>query len=164
MEKILSAPPSTEIRWHELHPVLDAAMHELREADREAILLRFFEGRSLAEIGATVGVAENAARMRVDRALEKLRLRLADRGITSTAAALGAALAAQPAVAAPAGLALSVAGASLTGATTAAMSALTFMSIAKTTMGIVGVAALSMGAYLCGHSQAAADESGDKPA
>ena len=48
-------------------------MHELKEADREAILLRYFENRPFAEVGAECGLNENAARMRVERALEKLR-------------------------------------------------------------------------------------------
>lgn len=162
VQKILSAPSATEANWNELRPVLDEAMHELNEDDREAILLRFFEGRSLAEIGATVGVAENTARMRVDRALEKLRARLARRGITSTAAALSAALATQPAVAAPAGLAASVAGVSLAGAAATTLPALTFMSITKITLGIVGVAALSTGAYLSGRYQAVAEAAEQK--
>ncbi len=90
MNDLLSPPavgPAGETDWNELRPVLDAAMHELSEPDREAILLRFFEGRSLAEVGAAIGLAENSARMRVERALEKLRVRLARRGSTSTAAA-----------------------------------------------------------------------------
>ena len=94
--------------WDELRPVLDEAMHELSNADREAVLMRFFEGRGLGEIGARLGVSENAARMRVDRALEKLRGALARRGVTSTAAALGAMLAERSVSAAPAGLAARV--------------------------------------------------------
>ena len=66
------------------------------ERDRDALLLRFFEGRSLAEVGAAINLTENSARMRVERALEKLHARLKKRGITSTAAALGVALANQP--------------------------------------------------------------------
>ncbi len=97
--------------WEDLKPVIDETMHELGETDRTALLLRFFEGRSLAEVGAMVGLAESSARMRVERALEKLRIRLARRGITSTAAAIGATLAAQPAVFAPAALPASVAAA-----------------------------------------------------
>ena len=54
-------------------PLLDDAMHELKETDREAILLRYFENRPFAEVGAKLGLNENAARMRVERALEKLR-------------------------------------------------------------------------------------------
>ena len=81
-----SRSPSPD--WEELSGVLDETMNELGETDREAILLRFFEGRSLAETGAGLGVSDNAARMRVDRALDKLRELLSSRGISSTAAAL----------------------------------------------------------------------------
>jgi RNA polymerase sigma factor (sigma-70 family) len=157
MHEVLEAPSSAggPIDWHELRPVIDAALHELGAKDREAILLRFFEGRSLAEIGAAVGLAENAARMRVDRALEKLRGRLSVRGITSTAAALGAALAAQPTITAPAGLAAATAGPALAGAAlaasggTAAVSLLHFMSTTKLAAGAASlVAALGIGALL----------------
>jgi len=123
MQEILSAPSATEANWNELRPVLDEAMHELDERDREAILLRYFEGCAFAEVGAACGLNENSARMRVERAVEKLRARLARRGITSTAAALGATLAAQPTVAAPAGMALTVADAGLHGLAIASHSA-----------------------------------------
>src|SRR5258706_6687293 len=102
--------------WEQLRPVIDEALHELDARDRDALLLRFFEGCTLAEVGTAIGLAENSARMRVERALGKLRGRLEKHGITSTAAALSTALAAQPPVAAPAGLALVVTGASLTSA------------------------------------------------
>lgn len=115
-ENVTSA--STETNWSELRPVLDAALHELSATDRDAILLRYFDNLSLADVGATLGVSDNTARMRVDRTLEKLRTRLARRGITSTAAALGAALAGQPVVAAPAALVTSVTGVALAGAAT----------------------------------------------
>ena len=74
--------------WQELRPVLDEAMHDLSADDREAVLLRFFEQRSLAEIGTRLGLTEDTARKRVARALDKLRAGLARRGITSTVAAL----------------------------------------------------------------------------
>ena len=51
--------------WETLRPVLDDAMHELKETDREAILLRYFENRQFAEVGVKLGLNENAARMRV---------------------------------------------------------------------------------------------------
>ncbi len=72
--------------WENLRPALDDAMHELKEADREALLLRYFENRPFAEVGAKLGLNENAARMRVDRALEKLRAAFAKRGVAATAA------------------------------------------------------------------------------
>lgn len=100
--------------WQELRPVLDDAMHELNAADREAVLLRYFEKRPLAEIGARLGLTENAARMRVERAVDKLRAVLAKRGVTSTAAALAASLAQHTVSAAPTGLAAQVTRAALT--------------------------------------------------
>src|SRR4051794_31622987 len=58
--------------WERVRPVLDDVLAELNEADREAVLLRFFEGRDFASVGAKLSLAENAARMRVERALDKL--------------------------------------------------------------------------------------------
>jgi hypothetical protein len=137
-------------------------MHELNERDREAILLRYFEGRAFAEVGAMCGVNENSARMRVERALEKLRRRLVRRGITSTAAALGAALASQPTMAAPAGLATTITGVALAGVAmgsggtvTAAFGFLNIMSKMKLTFGAVGVIAAFLGGTYLGLRQEA---------
>jgi hypothetical protein len=99
------APDST---WRQIRPVLDDALHELAETDRAALVLRFFENLSLREVGTQLGVNENAARMRVDRALEKLQELLSRRGITSTSSALAAALVAGAIVSAPAGLAATI--------------------------------------------------------
>lgn len=101
MNEILNTP---EVDWQQLRPVLDDSLRELSEAEREAIVLRYFEDQPFATIGRTFQVSEDAARMRVDRALEKLRALLERRGLSSTAAALVGVIA-QQAVAAPAGLA-----------------------------------------------------------
>ena len=79
--------------WEQIRPLLDEAIGELSDADRDAILLRFFEKKPYVEVGAALGLSENTARMRVDRAIDKLRSRLLGRGITSSAAAIGTALA-----------------------------------------------------------------------
>jgi len=100
--------------------LLDEAMRELNERERGAVLLRYFERRAFAEIGATLRVSEDAARMRVERALEKLRTVLARRGVTSTGAALGAVLANQAVVAAPAGVGASVTVGAVVGGVTVA--------------------------------------------
>jgi RNA polymerase sigma factor (sigma-70 family) len=92
------------VDWDRLRPVIDEAMIGLKEHDRTAVLLRFFENRSYAEIGAQLSVTENTARMRVDRALDALRSVLERRGISSAVAALGAALSSQATVAIPTGL------------------------------------------------------------
>ena len=72
--------------WEQLRPIIDAAMHGLKDSEREAVLLRYFENRPYAEVGAKIGLNENAARKRVERALEKLRGLLAKRAITTTSA------------------------------------------------------------------------------
>jgi len=109
-------PPETQVDWERLRPVLDEVLDQLKEPDREAMLLRYFEGLSFAEVGARMNLSENAARMRTERALEKLRSHLGKRGVTSTTAALGLLLANQALAATPAGLTSSVTSAALTGA------------------------------------------------
>jgi hypothetical protein len=106
MENILhAAAPEAPPDWSRVAPVLDAALDDLREADRQVVLWRYIDRRPFADIGAALRLTEDAARMRVERALEKLRARLARRGISSTSAALGVALAQNVAVAAPASVA-----------------------------------------------------------
>ena len=118
MNAILSAT-EPEPDWLLIRPLLDEAMHSLDEPDREAVLLRHFEKQSYAEIGARYGLTENAARMRVERALEKLHGALNKYGVTSTAVALAGLLAANAVGAAPAHLAARVAQAALAVAATA---------------------------------------------
>src|SRR5256885_11593993 len=77
-----------EMDWSSLRPLLDEILDELAEEDRHALLLRFFEQQNLAQIGAALGLAEDTARKRISRALEKLRQSLASRGLTTTAVAL----------------------------------------------------------------------------
>lgn len=101
----LGSDSEPAVEWERLEPFLDEAMHELRESDRLAILWRYFERRSFPEIGARLGLGENGARMRVERALGKLRARLKRRGITSPASAITVALEGSAVTAAPAGLA-----------------------------------------------------------
>lgn len=74
--------------WSQIEPVLNTALDSLGRQDREAVLLRFLEGRSLKETGTALGVSEDAARMRVSRSLEKLRRFLTKEGIALPAALL----------------------------------------------------------------------------
>jgi len=53
--------PAREQEWKHLGPVLEDAMHELGEKDRLAVLLRFFQNKSLKEVGLALGLSENAA-------------------------------------------------------------------------------------------------------
>lgn len=76
-----------------LIPLMDEGLLSLREKDRAALLLRFYERGSLAEVGAKMGVSEDAARKRVATALEQLARFFHRRGFkTVTAASAAAAL------------------------------------------------------------------------
>jgi len=125
--------------WEKLRPALDDAMHELKEADREAILLRYFENRPFGEIGGKLGLNENSARMRVERALEKLRGLLVSRGVT-TAAALAAVISANAVQIAPAGLAATLTSTSLAGA--GAGTTFTLLKLMTATQLKLGISAL----------------------
>ncbi|HWA86415.1 MAG TPA: sigma-70 family RNA polymerase sigma factor [Opitutus sp.] len=122
MQTLLHDPGATPDP-RDLRAVLDEAIVGLRDDEREAIALRFFEQRSFAEIGATLRLNEDAARKRVDRALEKLRLLLERRGVASTTALLSSALGDLASVIAPPGLATKIVGSVLGHAAAATASA-----------------------------------------
>jgi RNA polymerase sigma factor (sigma-70 family) len=109
----LLQPAETDPAWQELRPLLDDVMHELNTRDREAVLLRYFERQPLANVSARLGLSENTARMRVERALDKLRAALARRGVTSTVAALAGVLTERAVCVAPLALAEHVSHAAL---------------------------------------------------
>jgi len=100
----------------QLAAVLDEAINDLRAEERTAILLRFFEQMDFRSLGEAVGSSEDAARMRVSRALEKLGSLLKRRGIGLSAAGLGFVLATKTVTAAPTGLATYIAGVALSSA------------------------------------------------
>lgn len=131
--------------WQQIRPAIDGLLDDLPDRDRTAVLLRFFENRSFAELGAVLDVSEDAARMRVDRALTKLAKSLKRRGIVSTSSLLASALATQAAVTAPATLVNSVSLAVASGAVTSTgLSILYFLSVMSTSKTILSVAAAAL--------------------
>jgi RNA polymerase sigma factor (sigma-70 family) len=137
-EKYMREPDfqtATDPAWEELRPAIDEAMLQLKETDREAILLRYFENRPLAEVGAKLGLSENTARMRVERALEKLRALLAKRGIATTAA-LVETISAHAVQVAPAGMAAALAASSITAAGAETLTLLKIMTATKLKLGL----------------------------
>ena len=114
-------------QWREVAPILDEAITQLAPADRTAILLRFFERRDFRAVGQALGSHEDAARMRVNRAVEKLHALLKARGATLTTTTLAGALAAETVVAAPPALAVATVSAAL--ASTSTGTAITFLNI-----------------------------------
>ncbi len=95
---------ATESAWQEMVPVLDEMMGWLRVPDRDALVLRIFENKSLQEVGAALGLKERAAQKRVARGLERLRGLFLKKGVVLSVGAIAAAVSAHAVEAAPAGL------------------------------------------------------------
>ncbi len=99
-----------DAEWRDLAPLLDQGINKLRAADRDAILLRFMEHKTLRQVAEALGISEEAAQKRVTRAVDRLRDFFHGKGVvTMSAGALGAALASHSVHAAPTGLLTSVA-------------------------------------------------------
>ena len=128
---------ASDALWLQVRPLLDDALGELTEADRHALVLRFLQGRPFKSVAETLSTSEDAARMRVGRALNRLREVLAKRGVHTTSDALDGALANYAVVAAPAALIAVITASTATAAITTALPILTAMKAAK-----VAVAAL----------------------
>jgi RNA polymerase sigma factor (sigma-70 family) len=105
--------------WTQIEPLLDIAMAQLAKKDHDAMVLRFFEKRNFRDVGAALGTSEAAAKMRVNRALDKLRHFFARRGLLLSAAVIAGAVSGHSVQAAPIGLAASVTTAAITGSTVA---------------------------------------------
>jgi RNA polymerase sigma factor (sigma-70 family) len=120
--------------WPQIAPLLDAAMAGLNEADYHAVVLRFFDGKSMKEVGAALGASENAAKMRVNRAVEKLRRFFTRRGIVVPVAVLMAAISANSVQSAPAALARTATTVALAKGTAASSPTLTLIKGVLTIM------------------------------
>jgi RNA polymerase sigma factor (sigma-70 family) len=118
----------SEAGWEQIAPHLDVALGELGESDRDALLLRYFERKSAQEMALIFGISDEAAQKRVSRAVEKLREFFSTRKITIGTSGLVVLISAKAVQAAPIGLALTIANASLAAGTT-----LTYMKIATAT-------------------------------
>ena len=133
MNELLSAEPDAS--WEQIAPHLDAALDELTDADRDAVLLRYFERRSARAMAQTLGISDDAAQKRVSRAVERLREFFAKRGVTVGAGGLVVVISANAVQAVPVGLATTIASAgALTGTTLAATATVTTKAIAMTTL------------------------------
>lgn len=129
----------------ELEAMLDEVLNQLPETDRDAILARFFSDQSYAEIGAALNLSENAARMRVDRALGRLREHLERRGFKSSAVVIAGLLPACASAAVPGGLAVTITQVALAGSVAVAVPAALFasMNASKIIASAVGVLAVA---------------------
>jgi RNA polymerase sigma factor (sigma-70 family) len=104
----LDAMKTSSESWDQLIPEIDGAINELAESDRALVLLRYYNNKTFPEIARTLGINHDTARMRTNRALEKLRVILAKRGITTTTALLASTLPTNAVSSAPTSLATSI--------------------------------------------------------
>ena len=135
-EQISSLP---DVWWQQIEPHLDAALGELSDVDRDAVVLRYFHKKSAAEIATILGVSDDAAQKRVSRAVEKLREVFAKNKITIGAGSLGILLSANAVQAAPAGLATKILAATSGVTVTAGITMIQKMSIAGFAAVAIGV-------------------------
>jgi RNA polymerase sigma factor (sigma-70 family) len=104
MQSTLNEPEAEAEAWPQIAPLLDTALAQLGEKDHSAIVLRFFENKSAGEVGQALGTTEAAAKMRINRALEKLRKLFSKRGVALTTVILTGSISAHAVQAAPLGL------------------------------------------------------------
>ncbi len=119
--------PMHEETWNQIAPLLDGAMEQLGQKDHDALVLRFFENKTFAEVGATLGASEDAAKMRVNRALEKLRKFFTKRGVSSTTAIIAGTISANSVQAAPIGLAKTISAVAISKSAAVSTSTLTLI-------------------------------------
>jgi RNA polymerase sigma factor (sigma-70 family) len=151
MESILNEPEPGV--WNQIAPLLDEALNYLGEKEHDAVVLRFFDGKELKQVGAAMGTTEDAARMRVNRGVEKLRDFFTKKGVTLSATAITGAVAANSVQAAPAGLAAAITTAALSGTTItttaviAATKAIAMTTLQKTVIAAAFAIAVGTGIY-----------------
>jgi RNA polymerase sigma factor (sigma-70 family) len=135
--------------WEHIEPHLDAALGSLSEADRDALLLRYFKNQSTRQVADTLGVTHDAAQKRLNRAVERLRDLFAKRGVTLGAGGF-LVISANAVQAAPAALGAAIStSAALAGTITLATHATMSWINAKATAALVTSALLAgTGTYL----------------
>ncbi|MBI2423220.1 MAG: sigma-70 family RNA polymerase sigma factor [Candidatus Hydrogenedentes bacterium] len=111
-----SLPKEGAQNWEDIFTHVDAAIAALPEAERRVIVAHFLEGRSQAEIAASLGVTRQAVSLRTQKAIENTRRILGKRGVLVPLAVLQAALASPMAEAAPPALTASIGRLALSGA------------------------------------------------
>ena len=143
---------ATTADWTHIEPLLDEAVSALDETDRAAVLLRYFENKSLREVGDTLGTSDDAAQKRVSRAVERLREFFAKRGVTVGVSGLVVVISANAVQTAPVGLAVTISTAAALAGSTIATTATATKAIAMTTpqkalIAATLIAAVGTGSY-----------------
>jgi RNA polymerase sigma factor (sigma-70 family) len=150
MEAMPASSGESSADWTAVAPLLDEAVASLDDRDRAAILLRYFENKSLRDVGAALGTSDDAAQKRVSRAVEQLRDFFLRRGVAVTAAGLATDLSAHALQNAPAGLSVTISSAVASGvpaAATALAATLTMTTLEKAIVGAVLAGTLGVSVF-----------------
>lgn len=153
----------TPNKWTDIEPWLDEAMANLDPRDSTALLLRFFENKSLRDVGSALGISEDAAHKRVTRAVDRLRLALGRCGVTASTAGLATTLSAHAIEAAPSTLTTSIAASALASSAphialplvTATMTTLQKSILAAAVVCLLGTATFQVGKLWAGRNELA---------
>ncbi len=141
----LHATPD-EPAWDRVAPVLDDAMAELNDAEREAVVLRYFQNLDFHAVGRALNVSDDTAQKRVSRAVERLRELIAKRGVSVGGSGLVILISTNAVLVAPIGLSAAIVAATVTSvATTATL--LTMTTMQKAVIASVLAAAVTVGIY-----------------
>jgi RNA polymerase sigma factor (sigma-70 family) len=127
MQSILNEPDTGDAVWNQLASLLDEAMARLGKTDRDAVILRFFNDKSVRDVATSLQVSEAAAQRRILRALEKMHRFFTKRGVNSTIAIIAGSIPAHSIQIAPAALAKTVTAVATTKGSIAAASTLTLV-------------------------------------
>jgi uncharacterized protein (TIGR03435 family) len=145
--------------WPQLSPFLEDAMSRLRQKDRDAIVLRYFENRTVAEVAQALGLGEAAAQKRLNRATDKLKNFFSSRGVQVSTHGMLHSIGNHAVQIAPAGLASSIATVAAAKGVAAGSSTLTLLkgvlkimawTKAKTVVAAAVAAAVAIGATTTG--------------
>jgi hypothetical protein len=147
MKELLAGEPET--KWEDIAPWLDAALGELNETERDALVLRYFNRKTAHEMGQLLGISEDAAQKRTLRAVERIRENFVRRGIAVGASVFIALVTANAVQSAPVGLSLAISSTAIAGAssitTTAKIIAMT--TLQKTFVTVIITAAIGASIY-----------------
>lgn len=145
---------ATANEWIQIEPLLDDALAALDETDRNAILLRYFENKTLREVGEALGTNDDAAQKRVSRAVEILREFFAKHKVTVGASGLAVLISANAVQSAPAGLAATISAAGILAGTAvhtstviAATKTIAMTTLQKTIIAVALTTAIGTGIF-----------------
>lgn len=152
MNELLTS--ANENSWEDIAPQIDEAVADLSESDRDAILLRYFQGKTAHEMAVALAISDEAAQKRVTRAVERLRELLSTRSLNIGAAGLAVLISANAVQSAPADFAAGLAASVLTSAAAIqsvtavfAGKVLALSTLAKVLLAATLVAAAGTGLY-----------------